>query len=118
MARSVCPLLQNSEQGYVCKALNSAYIHEEDVKNICSNAEAYVFCVHYSQRNRHRHDSPNNSKGMICPKCNSYQFCETLYFLTKETQTSCEFLAYICEACGFTELYQSHLSPDKIPRYK
>ena len=114
MARSICPFLYNHGQGYVCRALNSQYIHDDDAKNICSNAEAYVYCVHYSQRNRHIHDFPTNTKRMICPKCNSQQVCETLYLLNKETQTSSEFLAYTCEVCGYTELYKSHLFPDNI----
>lgn len=114
MGRSICPLLYNHEQGYVCKALNSSYIHDEDAKNICSNAEAFLYCVHYSKRNKPRLDSSSIPKRMICPKCNSHQLCETLYFLKKETQTSREFLAYICEVCGYTELFQSQNSPDYL----
>lgn len=114
MVGSICPLLYNHGQGYVCRALNSQFIHDEDAKNICSNAEAYLYCVHYSKRNRQRHNSPTETPRTICPKCNSNQLCETFFFIKKETQTPSEFLAYICEVCGYTELYKSHLSPDNI----
>ena len=107
MARSICPLLNNHKQGYICQALNSAFIYEEDVENICRNPEAFTYCIHYSKRNQITRDSPNSIKGTICLKCNSIQLIETLYFLSKETQTPCEFKAHICEACGYTELYRS-----------
>ena len=116
MDRSICPLLHDHEQGYVCRALNSQYIHEDDAKNICSNSEAFLYCVHYPKRPRQRsiYESQTDSIRMICPKCNSHQQRETLYFVKKETHSSCEFLAYICELCGYTELYKSQESPYSI----
>jgi len=106
MAHPFCPLLNNNKQGYVCKAINS-YILDEDVENICKNPEAFLYCIHYSKKNSITRDSPNATIRTMCPKCNSPQSCETLYFLLKEVQTPCEFKAYVCEACGYTELYRT-----------
>ncbi|MFX1519101.1 MAG: hypothetical protein ACFFCD_04200 [Promethearchaeota archaeon] len=105
MTRPICPLLYDHKEGYVCKALNSAYILDEDVETICKSPEVFPYCIHYSKRDQVTRNTPNITKRMICPKCNAPQSCETLYFLLKET--TCEFKAYICKSCGYTELYQS-----------
>lgn len=107
MVHPICPLLNDHKQGYVCKALNSAFILDEDVENICKNSDAFPYCIHYSKTNVVTRNPPHITERTACLKCNSPQSCETLYFLLKEAQTPCEFKAYICRACGYTELYRA-----------